>query len=179
MAILEAEEMPRKGKDIPEDETALWEQVMADVTPMPGRQKPASRPAPVQAKTIPAVQIREAAPARGSAAPAGRDLDRRTQQKLERGQMEIEAVLDLHGYGRGEAREKLAAFMAACYARDMRCVLVITGKGKGGDGVLRRDLPDWMDESPFSGIVLRATPARGKHGGSGAFYVLLRRRRTL
>ncbi|NNE82945.1 MAG: hypothetical protein HKN28_03145, partial [Alphaproteobacteria bacterium] len=58
-------------------------------------------------------------------------------------------------------------------------VLVITGKGsvREGGGILRRRLPDWLNQSICRPHVLAFATARPEHGGSGAFYVLLRRRR--
>lgn len=93
--------------------------------------------------------------------------------------MDIEAVLDLHGHGQAEARETLISFLHRAYGQGVRCVLVITGKGKGGTGVLRGRLPEWVDEPPLNAIVLTCAPSRQAHGGSGAFYVLLRRDRGL
>lgn len=181
----------RKNDDTREPEPGLWEMAMADVTPMPGR-KPrktgdaAARPGTTHA--APSTAARKAA--RPVATPPttprahlgtpheqARDLDRRTQTRLTRGQMDIEATLDLHGDTQDVAMARLRAFLTQRHAQGMRCVLVITGKGRGGAGVLRSRLPEWVDEAPLRAIVLRAEPARPEHGGTGAFYVLLRRAR--
>lgn len=122
-------------------------------------------------------------------------MDRRTQLRLKRGQLPIEARLDLHGLGREKARAVLAAFLARQEALDRRCVLVITGKGRapwGRDaedrpdpfaeradsGVIRRSLPQWLGDSVNAQRVLAFAPAQPQHGGHGAWYVLLRRRRA-
>lgn len=114
-------------------------------------------------------------------------IDRRTEDRLRRGEMEIEGRLDLHGLNREDARGALERFIAAAAAREKRCLLVITGKGRGGlesggrengEGVLRRCVPEWLAEGPAAPLVLRVCPARPRHGGTGAFYVLLRRKRT-
>lgn len=173
--------MPRRGKDEGDDEPDLWDRVVADVTPLPGKRKAAPKPA---APPVATVTARIDVPIRKAAAPApkkdaARDLDLRTQQRLQRGQMEIEAILDLHGSGQSAAFEKLCGFLEGAYRRGARCVLVITGKGKAGDGILKARLPEWINEPPLRPIVLKATPARQNHGGSGAFYILLRRDRGL
>ena len=117
-------------------------------------------------------------------------LDRRTDDKLRRGKLQIEARLDLHGHTREAARHALAQFLREAHANGKRCVLVITGKGafgidrdgdrdadQPGSGVLRRSVPEWLATPPLSDIVIRHYPARARHGGNGALYVLLRRSR--
>lgn len=168
--------MVRKGRDITDEEAALWDLVMADVTPMKGAKKSPRASRPV--KTV----IRDRAPAaavrtNSSAAPPAKDIDRATRDKFERGKMDIEATLDLHGSGQAAAHDTLVSFLKRAWARGNRCVLVITGKGKDGQGVLRSRLPEWVEEPPLRDIVLRASPAKQRDGGLGAFYVLLRRQR--
>ena len=101
-------------------------------------------------------------------------VDRRTAERLRRGKMPIEARLDLHGHNLQQAHQAVNAFIAAHYAAGHRCLLVITGKGAG---VLQSHVPDWLKRAPLSGLVLALAEARQTDGGSGAFYVLLRRRR--
>lgn len=107
------------------------------------------------------------------------DIDRRNAERLRRGQLPIEAVLDLHGHRQHEAEEALSRFLASAQAADKRCILVITGKGQIGEsrGVLRRSLGQWLNEGPNRARVLAFAQAQPKHGGAGAFYVLLKRRR--
>ncbi|MGH6948239.1 MAG: Smr/MutS family protein [Kiloniellales bacterium] len=77
------------------------------------------------------------------------------------------------------AGKALDGFLAAAIGRGQRCLLVVTGKGRGGDGsgVLRRRLPAWLEASGHRRAILALAPARPQHGGSGAFYLLLRRQR--
>ncbi len=172
--------MGRRGKD-DIDEEGLWALVTAEITPLKGKKAPAKADAPagrIATKTVEKASTpRRAVVVTESAGPRARDLDRRTEQRLERGQMEIDATIDLHGYGQGAAREALLHFLKIAYQRGYRCVLAITGKGKQGSGILRARLPEWVDEPPLNGFVLRATRARQADGGEGAFYILLRRRR--
>lgn len=93
--------------------------------------------------------------------------------------MKIEARLDLHGLSREAARERLQAFLQSCYEKGLRHVLVITGKGgrDGAPGILRQNVPEWLEEAPLRPIVLRYEFARRRHGGEGALYILLRRKR--
>lgn len=119
-------------------------------------------------------------------------FDRRTAQKLSRGQMEPDATIDLHGEGVEAARMKLFHFVEAQRRRGARLVLVITGKGASPfarhtlhglthfhaperEGRLRREVTFWFSESHFRTHVVGFQPAHPRHGGGGAFYVRLRR----
>ena len=104
-------------------------------------------------------------------------LDKRSLIRLRRGQLRIDGRLDLHGSTQVEARHKLATFLTASVAADRRCVLVITGKGSRGDGILRQEVPRWLNESDNRASVIGFCHAIPPDGGEGALYVLLRRRR--
>ena len=112
------------------------------------------------------------------AGETGRGLDRRSAQRLRRGQMPIEARLDLHGMTQEEAHRALDRFIVAMREDARRAVLIITGKGtREGGGVLRQAVPRWLDEARCRPHVLAIEEARPRHGGAGALYVLLRRKR--
>lgn len=104
-------------------------------------------------------------------------IDRRTAERLRRGHYPIEARLDLHGMTQDEAHRTLSSFIAGGRAAGTRCVLVITGHGRVGGGVLKTHLPRWLAEPALRRDILALAPARPQHGGIGAFYVLLRRDR--
>jgi len=118
-------------------------------------------------------------------------LDRRQQQRLLRGKVEIDARLDLHGETMESARLKLLQFLLASAKQGNRTVLVITGKGSSQftrhtlhgrryhhsdsrNGRLRNALPDWLHEAEFRSLVSGFQPAHPKHGGGGAVYIKLR-----
>jgi DNA-nicking Smr family endonuclease len=175
------------------DEEALFRAAMADAKPIARRNPVAEDPQP------PAPQSKKAKPA-GTAPPvaahapvqprnppksvleAGKaaDLDRRTMDKLRKGKMRPEGRLDLHGMTADRALSALNAFLADRQAAGKRCVLVITGKGslKEGGGVIRRELPSWLNAPGNRSRVLGFAGAQPNDGGGGAFYVLLKRRRT-
>ena len=56
-------------------------------------------------------------------------------------------------------------------------MLVITGKGRTGPGVLKKSAPEWLGEAPIANVVLKFYPAKPKDGGEGALYVYLCRQR--
>lgn len=104
------------------------------------------------------------------------DIDLRSWQRLRRGRRPIDGRLDLHGMTQTAAHRALERFLVECRRRGDRCVLVITGKGNGR-GVLRSMVPRWLEEHGNRANVIAYAPAQPEHGGEGALYVLLRRRR--
>lgn len=154
-----------------------------------GASSPAPRPpAPADSVPLSARQHRQALAEGGT-------LDRRTRRRLVRGQVEIEARLDLHGFSAQEAHMRLRAFIARARGQGLRTVLVITGKGGASAlsrhtlhgyayhhaperaGRLRQLLPQWLSEADMAEHVAGWQPAHPRHGGGGAFYIRLRRRR--
>ncbi len=121
-----------------------------------------------------------------AALAAGQKLERRRHTRLVRGKVDPEARLDLHGMTRDAAHSALIAFIQGAQARGLRLVLVITGKGRPDSsdaivperqGVLRHSLPHWLAAPPLTGRVVDVRPAHPRHGGAGAVYLTLRRRR--
>jgi DNA-nicking Smr family endonuclease len=107
------------------------------------------------------------------------DLDHRTMVRLRRGQIRPESRLDLHGLTQSEAYDELKGFVQNETQAGSRCVLVITGKGRisQGGGVLRNHLPNWLNHPDFRPLTLGFSEAQPRDGGSGAFYIMLRRKR--
>lgn len=105
-------------------------------------------------------------------------IDRNTADRFRKGDYPIDATLDLHGMTREKAHHALTQFIKSHHDHASRCLLVITGKGKSGAiGVLRETLPHWLEEPGIRAMILAYDSAKPKHGGSGAYYILLRRRR--
>jgi len=102
-------------------------------------------------------------------------VDGSLAQKLKDGDYPIDATLDLHGKTQDEAFEVLRYFIGTAFSMSKRCILVITGKGVDGRGILRQELPKWLSVSGIKEYILAFTKAKQKHGGDGAFYVLLRK----
>lgn len=145
-----------------------------------GTAKPSAGSKPPRNRATPPVQKRPLAPEPDPlSADAFAGVDRRTVERMRRGKLPIDARLDLHGSYQDAAQADLNAFIASCANTGCRTVLVITGKGsvREGGGVLRRRLPDWLNQPACRPYVLAFATARPEHGGSGAFYVLLRRQR--
>lgn len=99
--------------------------------------------------------------------------------RFRRGQMRPEGRLDLHGMIQTEAHRALTAYVAKAQSSGLRCVIVITGKGRisEGGGVLRNQVPNWLNSPSLRPLILAFSPAQPQDGGTGALYVLLRRKR--
>ena len=182
-------------RKLSEEDLALWRRIAANVEPLkhsaklvakqppvpcvaPAKLKPArAKPKPPKAKPTPppppTIVVRTT--------PATPGIDRRTTSKLRGGHIAIEAKLDLHGMTQIEAHETLNRFIAESRERGRRCVLVVTGIGTyrqgAGGGVLRRAVPRWLAEPSLREAVMSFAPAEPNHGGQGALYVLLRKKR--
>lgn len=104
-------------------------------------------------------------------------VDRRHLRRLERGQVAVDAELDLHGLDRREARESVREGLREAFEEGFRCVQVIHGRGLRSEGgaVLREALPDWLAAPPLAALVLAFATAPPALGGEGATLVLLRR----
>ncbi|TXI01253.1 MAG: DNA mismatch repair protein MutS [Pseudorhodobacter sp.] len=118
-------------------------------------------------------------------AAAPLQMDAKTHGKMTRGKLMPEARIDLHGMTLSEAHPELIRFILNAQSDGLRLVLVITGKGKRGEdigpipqrmGVLRHQVPHWLRLPPLGQAVLQVAEAHLRHGGSGAYYVYLRRR---
>jgi DNA-nicking Smr family endonuclease len=183
----------RSARVTPE-EKELWRRTMADVE----RLEPDDQAAPPEAIEPPPAPVPDIVPpqlAGAASAPLARaadpavhqprklgrsgvpGLDRRTGEKLRRGRMEIAGRIDLHGMSQEKAHVALLGFVVHHWRVGSRCVLIITGKGPRGEGILRSAVPRWLADAPLKDKVLSFSDAQPADGGSGALYVLLKRQR--
>jgi len=177
---------PRDGKRrvLSYDERVLWTTVTKSIAPMREALPDIEVPAPPADTPRPKRAPRAAAPVvpppPKPAPPPLQPLDRRARQRVARGREPIDGRMDLHGLTQSEAHAALSRFLHAASARGLRLVLIITGKGGRGDGergVLRRQVPQWLALPEFRDLVIGFEDAHIAHGGEGALYVRLRRRR--
>lgn len=169
-----------------EADLAAWAAYARTLRPLPGRAAahlppepaPAAPPAPPPAPAAPAhpparSPMRPPALAVGEV-PGG--VDRATWQRFRSGKLPPVRTLDLHGRTAQQAFQALAGFLRACHGEGLRCVEVITGRGTGEEGgVLRRELPHWLNLPELRPLVLGA--AHPHAANPGAVRLLLRRRR--
>jgi DNA-nicking Smr family endonuclease len=155
-------------------EIDLWRRAMAEAEPL-AETPPAATPLPMPKALARAPQAAPAPVALDPQRPIG--LDRRSWLRLKRGQVTIEQTVDLHGLTQEQAHERLGRFLAEAQQSGLRCLLVVTGKGLAHGGVLRHMVPRWLNEGVNRERVLAFAPAQPKHGGAGALYLLIRRKR--
>ena len=115
-------------------------------------------------------------PARTPGRRPPEELEPRRQRRLSRERDPIEARIDLHGFGRFEAEDQLRAFLSGCQARGLRAVLVITGQGRLGGGVIRASVHEWLQAPALRSVVSGFAVSHRRHGGDGAIYVTLKPR---
>ena len=114
------------------------------------------------------------------------DIDGATARRFKRGDFAVEATLDLHGYTEERAYNAVSDFIKKAYLAQKRCVLIITGKGLAHDeerdilafkGLLKEKVPQWLNGRELRPLILAFRHPDVKLGGSGALYILLRRKR--
>jgi DNA-nicking Smr family endonuclease len=110
--------------------------------------------------------------------PPPSDIEPGRKRRLTRERDPLELVLDLHGLDQDRARGVLHRFLRRAQEDGARAVLVITGKGVQGDGILRRRTPEWLAEPAVRGVVAGVSEAHRRHGGAGALYVAIKRKAT-
>ncbi len=197
--------MGRKRRGLKPDEVDLWNRVARTASPMhPDRAATTAIPAPERKSLEPPTPKADLTGFRIGGKPAGATrtaryeprstppstprptrMDAKAFDRMKRGKLRVEGRIDLHGLTLSEAQPRLVSFILASHARGRRLVLVITGKGRDQDegdavpmrrGLLREQVPRWLSAASLRGIVLEASEAHRRHGGSGAFYVYLRRK---
>ena len=184
---------------------ALFEALMNTDGVAPRRRAKPDKPRTAGLPGLPSRPASEPA-GRSKKTPPLADFDRKSAKRLRSGAIDIEARIDLHGMREFEAHGALLRFLYSCHASSKRWVLVITGKGaprrpgwfgddgepvgSGGTdganfgdfagtsprGVIRRNVPRWLEEPDLRAIVVSFTQASAAHGGEGALYVQLRKR---
>lgn len=107
---------------------------------------------------------------------SGEPADRGNERKVRRGKIETGPVLDLHGHTQDSAKSALFRFVSFHRSTGESSVLVITGKGRAGGGIIRTRFIDWISESEFRLHVSGYSRAHQRHGGDGAFYLFLRKK---
>jgi DNA-nicking Smr family endonuclease len=183
--------MTRKKRSLSEDEHTLWTVVTRSIKPL--RRRKAVVPA-AEEIALPAVPPRKlvkaakvvpppAPPPSRMEPPPLAPLGRRLKQKIGRGSEPIDARIDLHGMTQASAHGALAHFLRRAQHDGARVVLVITGKGKlsadphAERGVLKRQVPLWLESPELRPLVVGFESANIGHGGAGALYVRMRRTR--
>lgn len=186
----------RKPRDLRPDEKELWEKVRQSAVPLQNSAKDTvvetvlniDRPQPLtniqhfEIGSPTAPPISKPAPMTSVALA----MDARKFDRLKKGKLSPDAKMDLHGMTLNQAHPALVGFILSAHQKAYRLVLVVTGKGKpkpdgeyfsSRNGILKQQVPRWLAQHPMAPLILQTSEAHGKHGGGGALYVYLRRRR--
>lgn len=158
------------GRDLTDKEKRAWSAATRTVKPLTGRRgTPAGTPrARDEPGVLPPIKLRNR--------PLPAPQNRQNEKAVRRGKQAISASFDLHGHTRDSAFQILPRFLRQEQAKGSQCVIVITGKGKRGEGVLRQSFLHWLELPEARALISGFAPAHAKHGGTGAWYVFLRRR---
>ena len=206
-ALLDRSAVYVKPRDVPQpteapdshgcDERELFLEAMADVAPLPGKQraakksgrgKPAPRPAeglPEKAESLKRLEnlVRKGNGFVVSDTPeymegTGYRVNPAIAARLHRGDFAIQAHIDLHGLRVSEAAQQLSSFLQQAVSTGKRGVLIVHGRGLSSrnEPVLKAKLKEWLTAGPWRKWIVAFASARPCDGGAGATYVLLRRR---
>ncbi|MEO9599323.1 Smr/MutS family protein [Parasphingorhabdus sp.] len=177
-------------------EKALWQKLIATVEPLdrdrlrrvealPVRSKPRDIAGPITAEyfggqAAKAVPLRDQKPV-----PTQHGLDGGWDRRLAKGMVQPDVTVDLHGCSLSSAHGRLDSALELSIAAGHRAILLITGKARsdeerhrsGGRGAIRSAISDWLAASRHASHIATVRSAHPRHGGAGALYIILRRRR--
>jgi DNA-nicking Smr family endonuclease len=178
-----------KKHDITEEDLALFRATVDGVTPLPQKRvpphfsPPPPRPLPREADEQQVLEDMFSDSLDPAEMETGEELlftrnglQHNVLRKLRRGQFSIAAELDLHGMRVEEARQALSQFLLHCRHSHKQCVRIIHGKGNGSrrqQPVLKGKVNHWLRQREE---VLAFCSARQVDGGTGAIYLLLKRK---
>ncbi len=163
-------------------ENAMWARVAATVRPIGGKARveaplPSLPPTPTPSAPREIARLPESPPLRRPTLPVtAATLDGGWDQRLRRGQIRPDRVIDLHGYTLADAHAVLAMALDDAAVDGARVILVITGKGRHDrPSRIKAELADWLESGTFRHRIAALRPAHPRHGGGGAYYLILRR----
>lgn len=157
-------------RDLSDKEKRAWAAASRSVKPLTGRRgTPAGTPRSREEPNL-------LSPPKLRNRPLPAPQNRQNERAVRRGKQPISASFDLHGHTRESAFQILPRFLRMEQAKGSQCVIVITGKGQRGEGVLRQSFLHWLDLPEARALISGFAPAHTRHGGAGAWYVFLRRR---
>lgn len=185
--------MTRRRGELTPEEAALWARVAADVRPLAGRRRPAAPPDPVPAiaprpSAIEPPRPKSPVPRAAPTLAAAATLDAAWDRRIASGRHTPDRTIDLHGLTRDAAHARLREAIPNASLAGARVLLVITGRsgpaqaidamqGLRPRGVIRASLMHWLDAPDLRPFIAAVRPAHPRHGGRGAVYVVLKRRR--
>ncbi len=173
------------------EEGALWARVIASVRPIERRAaraiqppRPKAVPGPVAVRAPSPVRAQPPAPPSVKATPPADTLDGGWDRRLARGTVAPDLSVDLHGHTLASAYAVLDSGLERAIRGGARVMLLVTGKpprvrAEGGPvrGAIRAAVGDWLAASRHADAIAAVRGAHPRHGGAGALYIILRRKR--
>jgi DNA-nicking Smr family endonuclease len=195
--------MRRPGRQLSPEEREVWARVARTVKPLVSGEKDAASPeaekspkAAAAAPSGPPAPPQRARKVKGrvpppAPLPAKRaketqpHLDGSWEKRIAKGTLVPDFSLDLHGASLDTAYHRLIHGLTQAKIMGARVVLVVAGKPRPVDamdrgtqrGAIRAKISDWLAASEHAGDIVAIRGAHRRHGGAGALYVVLKRRR--
>lgn len=189
--------MRRPGRKLTPEEAEVWASVTRTVTPLtrrraaalpkaPGEKPPEPPPTPAKkakGRVPPPLQPKPVlSKPKAETQP---HLDGSWEKRIAKGTLIPDFSLDLHGSNLENAYHRLMHGLTQAKAMGARVVLVVTGKPRPVDamdrgerrGAIRAKIADWLAASEHAPDIVAVRGAHRRHGGHGALYVVLKRRR--
>ena len=148
----------------------LWNRVRRTVAPL----KKGSARSDTKTTKEDFAAMMQIPPPKPAERPKDSALFMRQDKKTRRGKVEVDIKVDLHDMTREQAFDALRRTLIRAYNHNKKTILVVTGKGLRGEGVLRRSFPGWINHADIRPLIAEFAPAHQRHGGSGAWYVFLK-----
>jgi len=187
------------GRHLSPEEKHIWSKVTQTVVPLEGRipesdadMAQAMQEAVTPPRTRVSASHRAASakqpPSRSAARNPAPILDDSWERRIATGTLVPEMTVDLHGHSLDMAHRRLNQTLAAALSNNVRILLVITGNPRpaaassspGGErarGAIRAEIGDWLAHSGHADAIASVRNAHPRHGGKGALYIILRRKR--
>lgn len=155
-------------------EKKIWQHVAKTVSP---RRRPKGKGSakPLPSREDFATMLRIPPETSRETRPLPKTLDVNQDKRVRRGHIKIDRKIDLHDMTQDLAKATLHRAIMRASNRNHHCLLIVTGKGLRGEGVLRRNFPAWISDSTIRPLIASYSPAHIKHGGSGAWYIFLKK----
>jgi DNA-nicking Smr family endonuclease len=180
------------GRRLSPEEREAWDRVARSVRP--------GRPAPAPVETLappvgkpglsaPKTSLTTAKPTTVVPEPVRRPvakLDNSWEKRIRGGQIVPDLSVDLHGHTLAAAHLRLNRVLAFALNQEARVLLVVTGRprnpaengGSSGRGAIRAEIGHWLSAGAHADLIASVRTAHPRHGGAGALYVILRRKKT-
>lgn len=171
--------MRKSGRDLTNEDRAIWKRVTRTVTPSPNRAQKLDQATPTRLLDDKGPFMRVTPQPNYQKPQMPKTLEPSGDKRVRRGRIQIDRRIDLHDMTRDQARPALFNLIRSAYAKDERCLLVITGKGLRLNGILRQNFPNWINSPDVRPMIASYAQAHIRHGGTGAWYVFLKRKAAI